>query len=414
MPSFLLSGRRGRGACVALGALALSGALTGLAGGAPAGAEGGAPAVVPPGQVVLAAAGADATLEVDNAIVTGSNNYNIPTLPATPYAVPGDANCSDLAYVTSSPGAGQAIAPISAGQGLNLLKAQATNPVGQRGCIDIARSSSSPRGLAQDPATFEYYAFALDSASWASTSLAAPAAMTSAQLLAIYNCTITDWSALPGGGSGPIQRYWTQAGSGMGAFFQSDLLGGFDPFTVSNANCPLPIRGQQSQGTVIAPADYQKAILPYATSNWIFQANNKVNPTLDVRNGARLGGIITTGGSPINGNPAEWNGLDGVYQQNTSPGGVVTEANVKLNNPTPAYPGIKYVYHTIDSVSPNYTEAAGLVGFSNVPSGAKSPLCSGTKLSPILSFGFGPLSSAGNPGSSNPNLAGATCRKYTN
>lgn len=237
--------------------LAVAGALVAVSGlsafGAPSAQaeEADPPATVPPGQVVLAAAGADATLEVSGAIVTGGNNYNIPTLPASPFAVPGDANCSDLAYVTASPGPGQVIAPISAGTGLNMLKAQATNPVGQRGCLDIARSSSSPRGLAQDNATFEYYAFALDSASWASTSQLAPATMTKQQLKDIYNCTITDWSQLPGGGSGPIQRYFTQVGSGMGAFFQSDLLDGQDPLTVSSPSCPAAKRRQGP--TVHAP-----------------------------------------------------------------------------------------------------------------------------------------------------------------
>ena len=135
-------------ACAVAGATA---ALLGLApasyagpgetpGGAPAS---GPPATVPAGQVVLAAAGADASVEVASTFITGTNNYNIPTLPDTPFAVPGDANCSDIAYVKANPGAGQAIAPPSAGVGLNLLKAQETNPAGQKGCLDIARSSNA-------------------------------------------------------------------------------------------------------------------------------------------------------------------------------------------------------------------------------------------------------------------------------
>lgn len=411
------NGRTGRGRTM-VGVVAGCAAISGLAGfGAPAGAEEPAspPATVPVGQVVLTAAGADATLEVSGAIVTGTNNYNIPTLPQTPFAVPGDANCPDLEYVIATPGPNQVIAPISAGTGLNMLKAQSTNPVGQRGCLDIARSSSSPRGLAQDNATFEYYAFALDSASWATTSLLAPATITKQQLKDIYNCTITDWSELPGGGSGPIQRYFTQVGSGMGAFFQSDLLDGQDPLAVSSADCPAAKRRQQSDASLIDPGDIQKAILPYATSNFIFQANNRTNPTLDKRNGARLGGITVPGPSEVRGLPVEWNGLDAVWQQNTSPGGVVTEGNAKVNTPVPAFPGIKYVYHTIDSISPSYAEAAGLVGFNNVPAGAKSVLCTGGRNSALLSYGFGPLTTASPPGNgAGSNLAGSTCRKYTN
>ena len=98
-------------------------------------------------------------------------------------------------------------------------------------------SSAPPRGLASDPVTFEYYAFALDAVSWASPSLQAPATLTLVQLQGIYNCTFTDWAQV-GGGSGPIQRYFTQVGSGTGSFFQSDLLGGFDPTSVSTTTPP--------------------------------------------------------------------------------------------------------------------------------------------------------------------------------
>ena len=146
----------------------------------------------------------------------GPSQYNIPTLPASPYHVPGDANCSDVDYVQGTAGPGQAVAPISAGAGLDLLKAQETAPAGQTGCLDIARSSSAPRGLAKDSARFEYYAFGLDAVSWASPSLQAPASMTLDTLQKIYNCTFTDWSQVPGGGAGPIQRYFTQVGSGTG------------------------------------------------------------------------------------------------------------------------------------------------------------------------------------------------------
>lgn len=382
--------------------------------GAAAGAEpapASAPDVVPPGQVVIAAAGADATVQAMGAILTGQNQYNIPTVPGTPFSVPGDANCSDLQYVQSSPGAGQAIAPISAGTGLDALKAMETAPAGQKGCIDIARSSAPPRGLAKDPASFEYYAFGLDAVSWASPSLAAPATLTKTQLKDIYACNITDWSQIPGAGAGPIQRYFTQTGSGTGSFFQSDLLDGQDPTTVSSPSCPAVKRILQSQAKNIDAADYQKAILPYSVGAWIYQTNNHINPTIDVRNGVRLGGITTETASPVRGNAAEWVPLDGVYQPAIN--SVVVESNVKLNNPTPAYPGIRYMYNTIDTVSPNYAEAAALVGFTNVPSGAKSPLCNDGNKSAVLSFGFGPLSAAGNPGGTS-NLAGATCRKFTN
>jgi PBP superfamily domain len=394
----------------ALGAVCAASLTLAVAGSAVADAR---PAPAPPGQVVIAAAGADATLVVSGALFDPDEyQYNVPTLPATPYLVPGDANCSDVAYVTASPGPGQAIAPVSAGTGLNLLKVQKDNPVGQKGCIDIARSSAPPRGLANDNATFEYYAFALDAVSWASPSLYAPATLTRQQIKDIYTCVITDWSQVPGGGSGPIQRYFTQPGSGTGSFFQSDILDGLNPdsFPASpTPSCPPVVHILQSQGKTILPGDQQKAILPYSVGGWIFQANNHVNPTLDVRNGVQLGGITS---GAINGNAAAWNSAESIYQLDSADGGVVLESNVKLNNPTPAYPGIRYMYNTIDSATPNYAEAFAIVGFQNVSVGAiKSPLCNGDDLSALLSFGFAPLSTTG--GGAN-NLAGSTCRKFVN
>ena len=160
----------------------------------------------------------------------------------------------------------------------------------------------------------------------------------------------------------------------------------------------------------IATADFQKAIVPYSVGQWMFQANNAINPTIDLRNEAKLGGFTTPLGT--NANAARWNGADGGWEPNTGVTAAtpVNEQNIKLNNPTPDYPGIRYVFNVVNSVSVNYAEARAVVGFNNIAGGSKSPLCSNGKISPILSFGFAPLSSSVN--TSGNNLAGATCRKY--
>ena len=120
---------------------------------------------------------------------------------------------------------------------------------------------------------------------------------------------------------------------------------------------------------------------------------------------------ITAGA--VNGNPAAWNAAESIYQLDSGAGGVVLESNVKLNNPTPAFPGIRYMYNTVDSATPNYAEAFGIVGFQNIasPGAIKSPLCNGGDVSALLSFGFAPLSTSGGGAS---NLAGSTCRKFVN
>ncbi len=140
-----------------------------------------------------------------------------------------------------------------------------------------------------------------------------------------------------------------------------------------------------------------------------------MNPTVDLRNGVKLGGI-TNGANPSV-NTAGWDAPDGVWQPNSiGASAPIQEKNIKLNNPAPGFfPGIRYVFNVLDSVSPNYTDAQGVVGFVNVASGAKSPLCSNANRSTISSFGFAPLTAAVPAGvAGSTDLAGATCRKFTN
>jgi len=188
------------------------------------------------------------------------------------------------------------------------------------------------------------------------------------------------------------------------------MLGGFDPTTVSSASCPAVNQSfEENQATKVLLADHEKAILPFSTGQWIFQANNHLNPSIDLRNGAKLLGQVT--GAATNANTARWNTTDGQYENNTGTTAAtpVNEGNVRLNNATPDFNGIRYVFNVLDTVSPDYSTARGLVGFDNVAAGAKSPMCSNTKRTTILSFGFAPLSTTGGGAT---NLAGSSCRFY--
>jgi len=363
---------------------------------------------------VIVAVGSDTTQDVMGAILNGTGQYNVLAQQPTALTVPADAPSCTVAQTYHTPaGAGEVLAPNGSGAGRNALIAEETAAAGSpRGCIDIARSSGAPRGIGagKDTATMQYYAFALDSVGVVSTSLAAPGTISQADLLKVYNCTFTDWSQLPGGGSGPIQRYIPQAGSGTRSFFISDMLGGFDPTTVSSASCPAVNQSfEENQATKVLLADHEKAILPFSTGQWIFQANNHLNPSIDLRNGAKLLGQVT--GAATNANTARWNTTDGQYENNTGTTAAtpVNEGNVRLNNATPDFNGIRYVFNVLDTVSPDYSTARGLVGFDNVAAGAKSPMCSNTKRTTILSFGFAPLSTTGGGAT---NLAGSSCRFY--
>ena len=307
--------------------------------------------------------------------------------------VPGDANCGDLTYATPA-GPGQVLAPNGSSNGRNALKASVQNG---DGCVDVARSSGPPRAIGSDLATFEYYAFALDALGWSSASTKAPSNLTLTQLRGIYNCSFTNWSQV-GGTAGPIERYLPQAGSGTYQFFTGTLLG-FDPAAFSGPSCPAVQFTQENSGEVIATnGDEETALVGYSMANWIAQARG-TQP--DQRDGQVL--------RDLNGqNLVTYPG--GVPTPNTA--GPVNENNVELVNPTPSYPGIRFVFNVIDSTHVNYSSVKRAVGFINeVPSdsASASPLCNGQKAGTLQNFGFGPLDTTTGPN----NLLGSTCRLFT-
>jgi phosphate transport system substrate-binding protein len=366
---------------------------------------------------VLAVVGSDTTQDVVGALVTNYNDDpeyneddNIPgvdkdsldnvlSVEANPNPVAGDEHCAARTYHTPA-GAGETLAPNGSTAGRDALK---ESVLAGDGCIDIARSSSGPRavgtGAGQDPASFEYYAFGLDAVGWSSASAAAPANMTLAQLRGVYNCTFTNWNQV-GGTNQAIQRFYPQPGSGTRAFFQSDVLG-FDPFTFSSATCPLPIEVQENQGATIPVAQRPAAIVPYSGANWIAMANGVI---LDQRAGQTI--------RNLNGQTIRRNTATG-WVPNTptasNPNAPVQEANVRLVDSTPAYPGIRFVFNVIDNTSPSYQSAIRYVGFDNVTDGSTSPLCSNGKAAILTQFGFGPLTGAADPVR---NVPGTRCRLY--
>jgi hypothetical protein len=263
-----------------------------------------APAAAP----VIVAVGAHATEDVMAKLFLGTGVYNIPAQPVSPVTVPADTlSCqTSVTYAQSPISAGQTLAPNGGNLGRDALKQGSPYNVAapNNGCVSIARSSSGPRkagtGSGQDPSSYQYYAFAMDAVTWASPSLNAPAVLTQAQILGIYNCTFTNWSQV-GGGSGPIQRYEPQPGAATRSFFESAFLGGLDPTTISTPSCPAVITTaadggplDESVGTELDATNYQKAILPYDTAEWSFQANNSINPTIDERAGVIAHGVVAT------------------------------------------------------------------------------------------------------------------------
>lgn len=336
---------------------------------------------------------------------------NILSVQTAPVTVAPDEDCPNdepagapAGITWSTPAVpGGRLAPNGSSAGRDALK---TSVIADDGCVDIARSSAPPRpvgtGAGQDPASFEYYAFALDALGWSSASTLAPANLTQAQLQGIYNCTFTNWNQV-GGGTGAIERYWPQAGSGTRAFAQSDLLG-FDPTTFSGPSCPAVVLTQENTGELIdTNNDEQTAVVPYSGANWVAQAEGTAP---DQRRGQEIGNLNGQNIVREEGGAFALNARDEAHP--TAP---VAEENVKLVDPTPDYPAIRFVFNVIDTSSDSYTSAIRYVGFDNVTDGATSPLCSGslTTTDTVTAFGFGRLTNANIGGH---NVPGSLCRKY--
>lgn len=361
-----------------------------------------ASACMPPDKVqqTITLAGSDTTQDISAAFTTGFNTdtsynsdpdtiVNVLSQQSTPVAAPADAHCAARTYATPASGA-QTLAPNGSSAGRDALR---VSVLAGDGCIDVARSSSGPRAIGQDLASFRYVAFALDAVGWSSASARAPQTLTLAQLRGIYDCTFTNWNQV-GGTAGAIQRYYPQAGSGTRSFFQSDVLG-FDPTTISTGSCPAVKLTQENTGQAIATnGDTLTALVPYSAGNFVAQTRGTQTDQRAGQTLRRINNQSLTAGSGTS------------MTLNTA--GPVTEANVKLNNPAPAYPGIRYVFNVLDNTSVSYSQANRYFGFVNATDGGKSPVCNGSKSAVITDYGFGALDQT----VSARNLAGSSCREY--
>lgn len=337
---------------------------------------------------VVTAAGSDTTQDVMSAILAQQNGsfaangnpgtstqrdnfVNLTPVPVEPgVRVPGDPSCG-LRIYTPTPAGGPEVAPINGSTaGRQALAASAGSSSSlNRGCVDIARSSSGPSS--SDPATFQYFAFGRDAVSWSAfPGGQAPSNLSRQNLIDIYSCTITDWSdaRLPGdAGSGQIIRILPQTGSGTLAFFTGTVLQGA-PIPANSAACPLIQNAelQENNGDAIAaqvaPGDRGRVIAPYSVAQFVAQGLGTVS---DIRAGITIGNI---------------NGIDPVLEGPLRPNAEV------INNGS--FVGARLVYNVLDTRSPSYADALRAVGFD---AAGPSLLCSGARASTLTEYGFTPL-----------------------
>ncbi len=288
----------------------------------------------------------------DNA-VTVAPQHGVGIFPASTF-VPGDANCAPATF-----GAGGVAAPNGSSAGVTALINDTT------GCFDYARSSRGRRS--SDPATLQFWAFALDALTWSRfPGSNAPANLTQQQIIDIYTCDpatgvpkISDWSQVPGGKPGRIERYAPQAGSGTLGFWEDKILGGARVDTL-NASCATEWqikRTQESKGNEVATADRVNAIQPYSWGNYRLQAKTAAGRAI-------IAGAILSG---INGK-------------------VPTPTTV--NDGANRFFGTRYVYNVLKTTSPTYGPTLRFLGASPAGNGF---VCNNGAGAQISAAGFKPL-----------------------
>jgi ABC-type phosphate transport system substrate-binding protein len=332
---------------------------------------------------------------VTNTAPAASINLGCTTTPATS-TVPADSVHAALSYSGSGnacalPLSGVAMPwlyPLGSSAGANCLN-------DDQGAGNIAFTRSSRGRKSSDPLNYEFWAFALDAATWThpSANKSAPKTLTPAQITSIYNCSTTDWSAV-GGKAGTISRYYPQQGSGTGDFFGSIVMGGFRPTAASPGPCGVFSTSNpngihfviENDGTQIASGDASSAILPYSFAVYSAQKSAKHIET-NLTNTAVLGQI------------------NGAAPSATT----ITEANAKANvsgnactTPIGGFCATRYVYHITWQPAPGfvglppayYAAAIDVMGVPATGVAGKNSVCNNTYSAILKTYGFRPLTKA--------------------
>ncbi|MBU4335605.1 MAG: substrate-binding domain-containing protein [Actinobacteria bacterium] len=158
--------------------------------------------------------------------------------------------------------------PDGSGAGKALLYGTANNTA-----INFARSSSA-LSTAEVAAGLVAYPFALDqvAAGVAKNSTYAPAAISAAQLVKIYDGTYTNWNQL-GGADAPITALLPQSGSGTRSFFLAQLK-------AANGNTDVVLASsviqtvQEHDASVFAA--YTNAVVPFSVGRAALAANTSL------------------------------------------------------------------------------------------------------------------------------------------
>jgi phosphate transport system substrate-binding protein len=363
---------------------------------------------------VVAAVGAQSTDQLMKAVLSGNGQYNLSARSSASVVVPADSSCLSATYGASA-STGVVAAPSNADAGRDALRESTsgmypdpTTDAG-KGCVDIARSDTPPReiGADGDNASFEYYGYALDAVTWATTSLHAPPALSPGQLQGIYNCTDTDWSQV-GGSSGPIQRVLPPDGSGvLNDFLTSDLgVASVSALPVTEPGCPAIERigedqaydlfnGSAVYGPLGDAAQYPNAILPVSAGQWTYQSAHATNPTVDLRGGARPGQLIVPQGTGTAAAVAvTWTGSNWQLDTSTVVGDTtqvrsVSDVIFRLHGPTVSAGVGTFQTGDVGKVLDSAYTADGNVITSVSPDGSSATITPGAQATAIANAAIG-------------------------
>ncbi|HEY2550737.1 MAG TPA: substrate-binding domain-containing protein [Streptosporangiaceae bacterium] len=180
--------------------------------------------------------------------------------------------------IQAKAGCSQISRPGGSSAGLAALEASTVDPAAPNHyCIDFARYSLSPASAGPQCTTggICFVSLAGDAVSWAVRNAAsggtdAPASLTAAQLVKIFECQVTNWAQV-GGQNAPIEAFLPQTSSDTRTAWLTALGGGSTPITpglcVSDLNNTL----QENEG--INPVlDSPEAIFIYSVGDYIAQA----------------------------------------------------------------------------------------------------------------------------------------------
>jgi phosphate transport system substrate-binding protein len=288
---------------------------------------------------------------------------NVPSQVTTPEVpgvfIPRDTKYTqDYLFNVGTAGTPEHLPPNGAGAGKTALLNDATAGTG---LIDFNRQSSQPS--ATDPATLEYYAFALDAVTWVNFSPNPVTNLTQADLIKIFTCDATthqpfytNWNQIPGVSyDKPIKKYQAQTGSGRQKSFEQLVLNGHPVDENCDASNLSP-RLFESNASGIPAANKAGAIYFFGVAPHL--AYGKAI-TANLRNGAVLRSV----------------------------NGVAPNATT-INTSPSRFVGTQYVYNNADTRSKSYARAIKFMGETSGAGGTNGYICAGKAAAIIKAWGY--------------------------